>query len=173
MADKRTYKLVGRYPNEAVSFGSTCRVEFHNFIYTTQNPVEIAAIESSSMFQAHRIMRVGDEQKQRGAAGKATTTGATIGLKTPLDSNKDSEIEALRKENAALKAENSELSTVLDAKAAEDAKTGDGSKAGEKGDGGDGKTEDPVGAPDPTTAAGDDDKKPEDDSGKKKQDGKK
>lgn len=165
MAEKRTYKLVGRYPNEAVSFGGTCRVEFKNFFYTTSNPVEISAIESSSMFRdpnAPKILRVDEKTKMKAfSAPKAGTTGSPIGLTAPLDSNKDAEIDALKARVKSLEAENEEITKILDEKTAE--------PPSDPGTGDPNSVEDPLGG----SAPGDETKKAEEDAGKKKADAKK
>lgn len=109
MKDSRTYKIIGRYPSEAVNFPNNVRIQFNAYHFTTLNPTEIATIESSDAFKKSKIIRVTeravDKTGPQTSSGVATTTpfGADKGDLAKKDAElfeKDLQIDILKKELA-------------------------------------------------------------------------
>ena len=109
MKDSRTYKIIGRYPDEGVNFPNNVRIQFRAYHFTTLNPTEIATIESSDAFKRSKIIRIKERTVEKTgpktSSGVATTTpfGADKGDLAKKDaeiSEKDKQIEALKKELA-------------------------------------------------------------------------
>lgn len=111
MAEMKTYKSTGKYPNEGINFKNGIRIQFKAFHYSTENPIEIATIESSSQFASGGIIRVQKKEIPKTGpetAGQVTTqTGFTQDPGERLAIEKEKE--ALAKERAEIEQMKKEL----------------------------------------------------------------
>lgn len=167
MAEVRNYKVVGRFPNEGMTFKNGIRIEFKAFHYSTSNPIEIATIEGSDAFkEGKKIKRV----DKREASGTGPKTSDQVATTTPF-SQDPGERNAFEQAKAKLEAEKAELAKMraeleAEKKALTEGPTdppGDDPDFGKTGEG-------PEGDPDKGTkdAGGDDKKDPETKAGDSK-----
>ncbi|MGH7890646.1 MAG: hypothetical protein ACREN0_00075, partial [Thermodesulfobacteriota bacterium] len=100
MAEVRNYKIVGKYPNEGLTFKNGIRVQFKGFACTTSNPVEIATIENSDLFKTGKIKRT----DKRETVKVGPDTAGQVTTQTPFSMD-PGEKQAFDKEKEAFEAE--------------------------------------------------------------------